>query len=206
MLFCAIRCVSVDGEKAKTETKQVVINNVKGVKYHIDKSISEIEWSGAKANKQHKGTIELKDGYLLVDTLNNIVGGNFVIDMRSIDDADLVDKNANKKLVSQLQSSDFFCVDSFPTAKFEITKVVKDKKNYLYDIFGNLTLKNVTKSISFKASIKFDNFAITAESRNFIINRTEWNIRYGSKRFFDNLQDDFINDEIGLKVKLLVKK
>jgi polyisoprenoid-binding protein YceI len=102
-----------------------------------------------------------------------------------------------------LNSEDFFNTAAHPDGSFEITKVedVTDG-SATHKITGNLTLKGIAKSVTFPANITINDSGIEAASLDFTIDRAEWDIRYKSNKFFDNLKDDFINDEIGLKIKL----
>jgi len=138
-----------------------------------------------------------------------IAGGEFIIDMKSIENHDLESREWNSKLVNHLHSDDFFSTDLHPHAKFVITGVEKytgvskeESQMPTHTITGNLTIKDVTKSIRFNAIISMDENSVTAESAPFVIDRTKWDVKYKSNSVFDNLKDDFIHDDIGLKVKL----
>ena len=128
--------------------------------------------------------------------------------MKTIVYEDLKEEESNKKLVGHLSSADFFDVEKYPTSKIEITKVeeLKDatKPNVNSTVTGNLTMKDVTKSITFPAEIKIDNGVITVKA-DFDIDRTDWNIKYGSGKFFDNLGDKMINDKFNLNLTIIAK-
>jgi polyisoprenoid-binding protein YceI len=98
-------------------------------------------------------------------------------------------------------------VKKYPTAKFEITKVTdlagNPDANSL--VYGNLTMKDQTKQVSFKANIATDGKMVKVSAPKFTIDRTQWKVTYGSKSIFDNLKDKFINDEIGLQIELAAK-
>lgn len=201
------------GEKANSSNPEAVISAA-GVQYNANISTSVIDWEGTKPGGSHVGTIAIQSGTVNVDK-GQIVGGSFLIDMKSIKNTDLTDPEYNKKLVGHLMSPDFFAVDSFPTAKFEITKVETLPQPENLDgvsansiVSGNLTIKNISRAIQFKANIVVDEAAgsVSATSVKFIIDRSEWKIKYGSRKFFDNLKDKFINDEIGMKVMIKATK
>lgn len=128
--------------------------------------------------------------------------------MKSIVNEDQKDEESNKKLVGHLSSPDFFDVAKFPTAKIEITKVdaLNDdtKPNANFSVTGNLTIKDITKSITFPAEIKIENGILTVKS-DFDIDRTDWNIKYGSGKFFENLGDKVINDKFNLNLSIIAK-
>ncbi len=203
VLFLA-SCAGPQGEKAKTGDAQDVFEAT-GTSYVADLGSSNIEWIGTKPTGQHNGTIGLSKGFLTVSD-GAITGGEIIIDMNSIAVLDLTDPTMNGNLKGHLMSPDFFDVATFPTSSFVITSVeaLSDAEaGKTYAVTGNLTMKDVTKSITFPASISFTEDGLSATTDNFIINRADWNIKYGSKRFFDNLKDNFIHDDISLKIKFL---
>lgn len=165
---------------------------------------SVIHWKGSKPTGEHTGTISLLQGGVFEVNNNELVGGKFVIDMNSIKNLDLEDAEMNVKLVGHLKSADFFMVDSFPTAEFLITKVeaLNGDADFTHTIVGNLTLKGITKSISFKAKVWFEHENVYATSEEFAIDRTQWGVNYGSKSIFKELADKFINDQIVLKLEV----
>ncbi len=163
----------------------------------INTQESKIAWKGYKVLGSHEGTLNIKSGNLDFDG-DQLTGGNFVIDMSSITVTDLEGEAAGK-LVGHLSSPDFFGVKKYPTANFKITKVASRGTTGDYKITGDLTIKEVTKSISFKA--KVDKASATGEVQ---IDRTHFNVKYGSGSFFDNLGDKTIYDEIDLVINLVL--
>lgn len=162
---------------------------------------SKIFWNGSKPGGEHTGFIKIKKGNYIVED-DKLVGGEFVIDMTSIVNIDIEDEAMNAKLVGHLNSADFFHVDSFPEGQFVITNVkeIKDE-DFSHEISGDLTLKSVTHPIVFKATVKVGDGKVSASSEEFILNRTLWNVNYGSKSIFKELKDKFINDEFGLQIE-----
>jgi len=130
------------------------------------------------------------------------------MDMNSIVNVDLTDAALNAKLTGHLKSDDFFGTAKFPVSKFEITKVDAlndpNKPGMNSTITGNLTIKDITKSISFPAEIRIENGVLNAKA-DFDIDRTEWNVKYGSGKFFENLGDKMISDNFNLKLSLTAK-
>ena len=182
------------------QAKESSLNNiVKTTAVNTDKSA--INWVGKKVIGQHHGKVKLQSGnvYTKGDILT---GGNFVIDMRSIMNEDIKDVDYNKKLVAQLKSQDFFNVQEYPTASLKITKVAKvvSKQNE-YTLDGDLTIKGITKNISFPATFKADGKGYKGNA-NITIDRTLWDIKYGSSSFFEGLGDKAIKNEIELVVKI----
>lgn len=169
---------------------------------------SKVNWTGKKVTGQHSGTIKVANGEILVDN-GKVTGGKIEIDMKTISNEDLSkDEESQKKLVGHLSSADFFDAGKFPTSKLELTKVepLNDatKPNANSTVTGNLTMKDVTKSITFPAEIKIENGVLTVKA-DFDIDRTDWNIKYGSGKFFENLGDKMINDKFNLNLTVVAK-
>jgi polyisoprenoid-binding protein YceI len=163
---------------------------------------SKIFWKGTKPGGEHNGFIKLKEGQYKVED-GKLVGGEFIIDINSIVNIDLEDEAMNAKLVGHLKSADFFNVDSFPEGKFIITEVFElDGGEYTHEITGDLTLKSITHPVNFKANVKVNEGVVSATSEEFVLNRTLWNVNYGSKSIFKELKDKFIDDEFTLKLDM----
>jgi polyisoprenoid-binding protein YceI len=191
----------------KTGEKQTASDNRTGKTMIIDVEKSTAEWLGKKVTGQHNGTIKFVKGDFTVDN-GKVTGGKFEMDMNSIVVLDLTDAAMNTKLTGHLKSDDFFGSAKFPSSKFEITKVDvlndPNKPGMNSTVTGNLTIKDITKSISFPAEIKIENGVLNAKA-DFDIDRTEWNVKYGSGKFFENLGDKMINDNFNLKLTLTAK-
>ncbi len=167
--------------------------------YLIDSKGSVIEWSGSKkiTGSAHNGTIGLKEGEVQLDG-KKLVGGKVVVDMASIVNLDITKKEDNAKLVGHLKSDDFFDVAKHPTSTITIKSSTQNKDGS-YQVKGDLTLKGETHPVEFKATPSADGKMATADLE---IDRTVWNVRYGSGKFFKNLGDKVIADKIKLSVKL----
>lgn len=201
---------SPDGEKSEATSAKKVKNTTEGaMDYTLNAKRSLIQWEGTKPGGSHNGTIDIKDGSFRVED-DQIVGGKFTIDMNSIKNKDLQDPEKITKLVGHLKSADFFDVEKFPTATFEITNIKEAKPTgdfkTTHTITGNLTMKGNTKSISFPAQVEFVGNFIKAQSNNFVIDRSKWNVRYGSRSFFDNLKNKYINDDIALRIRITAEE
>ena len=164
-----------------TETKQV------------DTEQSIINWVGHKVTGQHEGTISLQEGVLEFNE-DQLTGGNFVMDMTSINTTDLEGDYKNK-LDGHLKADDFFGVKNHQKATLVFTSVTKNETNYA--VVGDLTIKGITNKINFDLTVS-DNTATTT----FQIDRTKYGIKYGSASFFDGLKDKAIYNEFDLKVSL----
>lgn len=173
------------------------------VKVSADLTSSFVKWTGYKVTGQHFGKLMLKSGTLEFEG-DNLIGGAFEMDMASISVEDLTGESA-KKLGGHLKSDDFFGVTAYPTSKFVITKVVSRGTPGAYKIVGNLNLKAATKELRFNADIKTIEGKQTAVAK-IKLDRSEYDIRYGSGSFFDNLGDKTIYDEFDLEINLVYKK
>lgn len=171
------------------------------VNYTINIKSSVINWEGAKITGKHGGTLMLKEGALQVES-NAIKGGTFVLDMASIAVTDLQAGQGKEDLEDHLKTGDFFEVETYPTAQFEITEVATadDREDASHYITGNLTIRDVTKQVKLPASVTLTETSITAETPAFLINRQLWGIDYEGK------VDDLIQDEIGLTIKIQADK
>ena len=162
---------------------------------NVNKSASSVAWLAKKVTGEHNGTVGISAGALNVDG-NKLIGGNFTIDLKSIKDLDITDPGYNQKFIGHITSGDFFEVEKFPTASFVITKVAGNQ------VTGNLTVKGITKSITFPAEIAVKGGKVSAKA-NITIDRTDFNIRYGSKKFFESIGDKAIYDDFALTVSLV---
>jgi polyisoprenoid-binding protein YceI len=167
-------------------------------KVEVNSDASTIKWHGKKIGGEHYGNIKLKSGTFEVKD-NQIKSGTFTIDMTSITCTDLTDPGYNGKLVGHLKSDDFFGVDKFPTANFVVTESTKFN-NDKASVTGEITIKGKKETITFDV-MKSDN----AYSAKLEIDRSKFDVRYGSNSFFDNLGDKAIDDIFTLDIKLVVK-
>ncbi len=182
--------------KKEAEVEKKVIEKAVAYKgdYVVDISSSELKWKGFKPTGSHHGSLKIKSGsFSLTD--GKVVSGDFLMDMTSIVVLDLpADDPYNAKLMGHLKSEEFFGVEAYPTAHFKITKVEKNT------VSGDLTIKGHTENVTFKATTSENNGVVTFKSETFKIDRTDFKIKYKSKKFFENLKDKFINDEIEISI------
>jgi len=161
----------------------------------VDAAKSKISWVGKKVTGSHEGTVSLKDGSLEFKG-KKLTGGTFTVDMNSIAVTDLKAGQGKEKLEGHLKADDFFGTDKYPTAKLNFTKVAA-KQNGVYTVTADLTLKGITKPITFDITVN-GNKATSALK----IDRTKYGIEYNSGSIFDSLGDKAIYDEFELAVEL----
>ena len=168
-----------------------------------DAAATVIDWKGDKiVGSYHVGTIDLKSGWLAVDG-TSVTGGEFVVDMNSIKTTDVKDEKMRERLVGHLKSDDFFGVEKYPLSKLVITGSSKtpDGKTLFK---GNLTIKEATHPVEFTAT-ESKNGGVLTYTADINFDRSLYDVRFGSGKFFSNLGDNAIVDEINLKVNLVVK-
>lgn len=163
---------------------------------------SSIEWHAEKITGSHSGTISLKEGSVTLEN-NQLTGGSFVIDMTTILVTD-IDGSGKAKLEGHLNSKDFFNTDEFGESRFEITSVNETNptaEGFNTEITGKLTIKGISGEVKFPAKIEVEDGKFAAYGE-MTIDRTKFDIRYGSASFFDNLGDRAIYDDFTLKISL----
>lgn len=170
--------------------------------FKADAAATVIKWNGKKLAGEHTGTISLKEGWLTVDK-KVITGGEFVVDMTTIKDLDIKDEGMRGKLEGHLKSDDFFGVEKYPVSKLVITGSTPGVDGSLI-VKGKLTIKASTNPVEFtaKSSVSGD---VTTWSAVVTVDRSLYDVRYGSGKFFPNIGDKAISDDFTLDIKLSVK-
>lgn len=167
-------------------------------KINIKPTDAVVIWTGGKIGGSHTGEIKVKSATLELKA-GNIVAGNVVIDMNSMTCTDIENKTYNQKLIEHLLSDDFFGVEKFPTATFKITKANKFK-NGKATVWGSLTIKDKTENISFEV-LKSKN----VYSTQLKVDRSKFDVRFGSNTFFDNLGDKAIDNIFTLDIQVTAR-
>lgn len=193
-------CVSnPEGQKAETSNAVETTVTTDGNTLAVDTSTSTVEWLGQKVTGKHHGEVDITSGSLVVSEDDQLTGGQFEIDLNTIDVQD-IDGEMRDKLMGHLRSEDFFHVENHPTATFEITEVTEGATANDLVVSGNLTIRGTTKNITFDATTS----ELSAESAvldaNFNIAREDWGVNYQGKA------DDLISKEINFDVHLVAKK
>jgi polyisoprenoid-binding protein YceI len=177
--------------------------------YLIDTGKSVLEWIGRNLNNRHYGHITIQDGEVVVQG-GNPVAGRIVLDMNSIDNIDLQDQGWRDMLIAHLKSVDFFSVAQYPTALFRLT-VWEDQEGVLPEarngkVAGELTIKDVTRPISFTAIVAPQADGSIKAHAAFDIDRTLWNVCYGSCKLFERLGMHMVHDIISLELFIVARK
>lgn len=165
-------------------------------KKEVKTDASTVTWKAYKVTGSHTGTVALTSGALMFDD-DKLTGGEFEVDMTTLISTDLADDPEKKgKLEGHLKSDQFFGVESHPTSKLVFTNVSPSGKNS-YEVTGDLTIKGITKPVTFDVSIYGSKATATLK-----VDRAEYDVKYGSGSFFENLGDKTIYDEFDLVVDL----
>lgn len=173
-----------------------------GQKYNIDTKQSVITWKGSMLfdiDEEHVGYVYLSKGILGIEN-GKLVGGSAVIDMNSIEYKDKASKNTP---IKHLKSADYFDVSKYPISTIAITKVESVRGHTI--IKGDLTLKGVTHPVSFPVKMIIQEGIVKANGK-LIIDRTDWGIRYRSGKFYDDLADQAVSDDVELYINIIAKK
>ncbi|MFD1063417.1 YceI family protein [Winogradskyella litorisediminis] len=204
MLVIITSCKDKANEVETKDAEKVAKAEESAVSYTVDTDNSLIMWKGFKPTGSHNGVITVSGGdFELKD--DNLQSGSVTIDMKSIEVLDIPkEEKGNAKLKGHLTSADFFDVETYPYANFAITDVSESDGKTMIE--GNLTIKDVTNNISIPVTTTVDGDRMTLKSEKFTIDRSKWNVRYGSKSFFDDLGDSFINDDIELQIDVNASK
>jgi polyisoprenoid-binding protein YceI len=200
VLGVAFLVISCGKDKPVTSESNEVLTQTDGVLYKVDTMNSRVEWKGYKVLKTdqttHFGTIRFESGDVTIKE-GKLQSGKFVADINTLENIDLKDKQEMKtKLESHLKSGDFFEVEKFPTASYEITKVTEaNGGDYNTLLDGNLTIKGITKPVQFKANVTVADGNVNIATEPTDINREDFGLKFTLP-----LENGLLNKEINLQV------
>ena len=171
----------------------------KKTNFQVDPTRSIVKWSGKKiVGGLTEGTIAVANGALVLEG-NQLKSAEVSMDTKSIQS-----EKAPKRLVDHLKNEDFFDVEKFPTAKFVVTSVKANKGQAL--VSGKITIKGITKDLSFPAEINVGKDVVIAKASNVKVNRTDFGVQYKSGSIFSGLGDGAIEDNFVLDITLVAPK
>jgi polyisoprenoid-binding protein YceI len=202
IISASVLVISCGKDKPVTSESNEVLTTNDGQIYVVDTLNSKAEWKGFKVvksdNTSHIGTLKFESGEVTVKD-GKLESGQFVIDMTSIANEDLKDSESNGKLIGHLKSADFFDVEKFPTASFEITKLSEAPAGSDYNtvLDGNLTLKGITKPATFNANVKIKGSELSIATEPKDINRDEFGIKFQMPA-----AEGLIKNEINVQMKV----
>lgn len=166
------------------------------IQFEIESAKSQIDWTGRKVTGAHNGTIGIKEGNFILND-GKIIGGNIVINTSSIKILDVTDSATNAQFAGHLASDDFFSIEKFPTAVFEISNTKQLTANTYY-LEGNLTIKDITHLTGFEVTIEESHKNAFSLKGKLVIDRTKYDIKFRSGNFFKDLGDTLIYNDFDL--------
>jgi hypothetical protein len=200
-LGCSGRVKEENKNNASASSISLHVGNEKY--FSIDTKESVLTWEGSMVfgfEEEHIGYVYISKGELMIEK-GQLVGGTAEIDMNTIEYKDKESKNTP---VKHLKSPDYFDVEKFPISTFSITKVAYAVRGNI-KVTGNLTIKGVTNPVTFPAKIEVKDGIVKANGK-VVIDRTQWGIRYRSGKFYDNLADQAVSDDIEIHMKIVARK
>jgi polyisoprenoid-binding protein YceI len=166
----------------------------------IDSAASSLKWVGSKVvGGSHTGSLAFQSGEIEYKD-GKPIAAKLVVDIATLKNEDLTDASMNKKLVGHLLSEDFFNATKYPTAQLTINKI-DQKSAGEFELSGELTIIGATRPIKLKA-VETTTATGRSVSSEFKFDRTDFGLKYGSGKFFKNLGDKMISDEVSVSVKL----
>ncbi|MBX9782612.1 MAG: YceI family protein [Chitinophagaceae bacterium] len=168
--------------------------------FKIDTKETVVTWKGSSVGGAHTGYVYISKGELMIEN-GQLMGGAVEVNMNTIEDEK---HRSDNNLINHLKDADFFDVKKFPASAITITKAESINAEQI-NVTGNLTIKGITHPVTFPASIEIKDGIVKANAK-LVIDRTLWDVRYKSGKFFDNLKDEAISDSIEFNIKLVAKK
>lgn len=208
LLFMLLFFLGCDGP-AKEENKNSATassgspGHLAGEKYIIDTKESIVTWKGSKVfapEQAHTGYVYISKGELMIEK-GQLANGAVEVDMNTITDPV---HGSDNNLINHLKDPDFFDVKKFPIATFAIIRVASVNAENI-NVTGNLTIKGITHAVTFPAKIEVKGEIVNAIGK-VTIDRTKWDVRYNSGKFYDNLADKAISDDIEFDMKIVATK
>lgn len=189
-----------------TPNREPAAETINDGTYRFDHEANTLYWEAYKPVGGHMGGINLKNGELIVQN-GQPHSGSFVIDMTSISNTDIEDESMRTSLINHLKSDDFFGVADYPTARFDITKVMpyEGEKDYDYTVEGDLSIKNVTDSVTMYVRVDKTGDQLTGYAKA-EVDRTKYGITIRSGSFFEELGDLLIKDKFTLEMDLVADR
>ena len=173
--------------------------------YTVDVEASSVEWAGRNPNTRHIGTVDVARG--VIDIRDSTITGTVEIDMNTIHNINLEGDELQPVLEAHLRSDDFFFTKMFPSAVFTVKEAVRIEPGWVtapnYHVKGELSLRGVAADIEFNATVAVVEDGALAMEAHFDIDRTRWNVIYGSTRFFEHLGMHKVFDVLSFQIRLI---
>ena len=201
-LFFGCRGTVKEGDRNNTSASPVSSGDVANEKYIIDTRESVVTWKGGMliGSDFHTGYVYLSKGELRIEN-SQLVGGTAEVDMNTIEDET---HRSDNGLIKHLKDPDFFDVKKFPISIIAINRV-ESTNGEEKEVTGNLTIKGITHPVTFQAKVEVKAGIVKANGK-VVIDRTKWDVRYKSGKFYDLLANETISDSIEFHMKIVAKR
>jgi polyisoprenoid-binding protein YceI len=197
----------VEGDTAEGNVDSATLLPSFDGEYQLDTGASIVGWSGRNQNNKHFGTLPLISGHLIVR--GRSLTGELVVDIDAMENVNLAGDELQPVLLAHLKSDDFFFTRLFPTATFSIDQGEIADTPYRTStnsmLKGSLSLRGATKDLDFPATITVREDGYLGLEAHFDLDRTRWNIIYGSSRFFEHLGMHTVFDQISIELRLVLQ-
>ena len=182
--------------------------SIKDGTYRVEAEKSTLEWIGRNLNNRHYGRIAIRSGELVIQG-GSPTEGSIEADMTTLTNLDLVDPAWRDLLIRHLKSDDFFAVERFPTATFRLAGWKAQEGGSPEALSGSatgeLTIRDITRTITFPAIVAPQAGGGIKAHAAFDIDRTLWNVCYGSGKLFERLGMHLVHDVISLELFVLAR-
>lgn len=188
-------------EEVTEEMNEMEVNEALDGAFVVDPAGNQVTWTGYGVGKEHFGSIDISSSDFIF-VMGEVGLGELTIDMTTITTQDIENEEMAGNLDAHLKNDDFFSVEDYPEAVFMLDELEWEGENS-YEASGELTLKGETNEVEFPVTL-------TEEENGWrlvgtaVIDRTLYDVRFGSDKFFDNLGDATIKDNFDIDFDLLL--
>jgi len=192
----------------RVEAGKAAETTIKDGVYRVDAEKSVLEWIGRNINNRHHGRIAFSGGQAVFNN-GKLTSGTFLLDMNTIDNLDLQDDSWRAMLLRHLKSDDFFDVEQYPTAVFElkgaamIAAAAPGTPNM--EIAGTLTIKGTAHPLCFAAVVAPQEDGSVKAQAALDIDRTLWDVCYGSGKLFERVGMHLVHDLISIEMFIVAR-
>jgi rhodanese-related sulfurtransferase/polyisoprenoid-binding protein YceI len=198
----------LEGEAPDQQDDKQTIVTIPDGQYTVDANASQVEWVGRNPNTRHIGTVDIAKG--VIDAKDKIITGTVEIDMNTIHNINLEGDELHPVLESHLKSDDFFFTKMFPKTVFAIKEAKCIEPGWLtapnYHVNGELNLRGVSAELEFDATVALIDDGTLAMEAHFDMDRTRWDVIYGSTRFFEHLGMHKVFDLLSFQIRMIAAR
>jgi len=186
---------AIPSSSAQPEPVDIALDAPDG-SYRLASASSSMTWQGSRPlikGYYDRGVVDIAEGVVTIEN-GRVASGSIIVNLTTITAQHTGRGDAlADRLSRHLMSVDFFDVEQYPTSTFRLTDL-QARTDSLYLVSGELTIKGATHPVTFTAAIMVQDNQLVMDAENIQLNRTLWDLHYGSGSFFDNLGDELIDD------------